>query len=50
MSIPAKIITELNELEEAHDGSVKNVPENDPTLEEIRNFFSPDISLSLIHI
>lgn len=44
MSIPTKIITELNELEEAHDGSVKNVPENDPTLEEIRNFFSPDIS------
>lgn len=45
MSIPTKIITELNDLEEEHDGSIKNVPESDPTLKKIRNFFSPDINL-----
>ena len=44
MTIPAKIITELNELEATHDGSVKDVPESDPTLEKIRNFFNPDVN------
>lgn len=41
MTIPAKIITELNELEADHDGTLKNVPEDNPTLKKLRLFFNP---------
>ena len=41
MSIPTSIISELNELEADHDGSVKNVSEDDPTLQKLRLFFNP---------
>ena len=41
MSIPTSIISELNELEADHDGSIKNVPEDNPKLKKLRLFFNP---------
>ena len=41
MSIPTSIISELNELEADHDGTLKNVPEDNPTLKKLRLFFNP---------
>lgn len=41
MSIPVSILSQLNELEADNDGSVKNVPEDNPTLKKLRLFFNP---------
>ena len=43
MAIPTKIIIDLNKLEEAHDGSVMSVPDNDPELKRLNQFFNPKI-------
>ncbi|QHJ78319.1 MAG: hypothetical protein [Bacteriophage sp.] len=41
MSIPVSILSQLNELEADHDGSIKNVPEDNPKLKKLRLFFNP---------
>lgn len=43
MAIPTKIIIDLNKLEEAHDGTVMSVPDNDPELRRLNQFFNPKI-------
>lgn len=43
MAIPTKIIIDLNKLEEAHNGTVMSVPNNDPELKRLNQFFNPKI-------